>query len=277
MTTPVPTIPVHDASDPRIGDYLNIRDADLQSRRGAFIAEGRFIVRTFLSGSRFKCRSVLVTPLALESIADALNEAAECPPVFTASQAVMNQVAGFDVHRGCLAVGERGEALSESALLAHIPAGPAVVLVLEGLTNHDNVGGIFRSALAMGASGVLLSPSCCDPLYRKSIRVSMGAALHLPFARSGPLNQSVQSLKAGGFTIAALHTGADAVDIHDYALRAAAHRRIALLVGTEGAGLSEPATAAADVRLRIAMRPEVDSLNAVVACSIALHRLGPLA
>jgi tRNA G18 (ribose-2'-O)-methylase SpoU len=273
--------------DARLDEFRNVRDADLLGRRGVFMAEGRFVVRTLLTQSPLRCRTVLVTPPAWESVRDALEAAAagpNPPEVLLASQEVMNTVAGFDIHRGCLAVGERPGASTMESVLAAAPAppAPAGIVVLENLTNHDNVGSIFRSALALGASGVLLSRGCCDPLYRKSIRVSMGAALRLPFASIPDWAEAMAVLKGAGFTVAALATGAGSQDLDVFASGAAAgaaagssvrSRRIALLVGTEGEGLSAEALASADVVLRIGMVPGVDSLNAGVAAAVAMHRL----
>lgn len=282
----MPPIPITNPDDPRLEDFRNVRDADLLGRRGVFMAEGRFVVRTLLTQSPLRCRTVLVTPPAWESVRDAVEVAAarpNAPEVLLASQEVMNTVAGFDIHRGCLAVGERPIETTVDSVLAVAPTPPshAGLVVLENLTNHDNVGSIFRSALALGASGVLLSHGCCDPLYRKSIRVSMGAALRLPFASIIDWSAEIAMLKAAGFTVAALATGAGSHDLDTFASDVGSQpldrsRRFALLVGTEGEGLSPAAIASADVVLRIGMVPGVDSLNAGVAAAVAMHRLFPI-
>jgi tRNA G18 (ribose-2'-O)-methylase SpoU len=281
--SPLQPIHITTPDDVRLDEFRNVRDADLLGRRGVFMAEGRFVVRTLLTQSPLRCRTVLVTPPAWESVREAVEAAAagpNPPEVLLASQEVMNTVAGFDIHRGCLAVGERPAALTVQSVLAAVPAPPnaAGIVVLENLTNHDNVGSIFRSALALGASGVLLSRGCCDPLYRKSIRVSMGAALRLPFASIPDWAAGMAVLKGAGFTVAALATGEGSLDLDVFASGAAAElsgrpRRIALLVGTEGEGLSPAALASADVILRIGMVSGVDSLNASVAAAVAMHRL----
>lgn len=260
--------------DPALDDYRNVRDADLLGRRGVFMAEGRLVVRTLLSASPMSCRSVLVTPPALDSLRDVLTPGAPgAPPVYLADQQLLNRVAGFDIHRGCLAVGVRPPETPLAEFLARLPPGPSCVVVLENLTNHDNVGGIFRSALALGAAGVTLSPACCDPLYRKAIRVSMGAALRLPFARAINWPGELDLFRRHGFEVIALATGREAVDLESFAVSGSRPARVALLVGTEGDGLSPAAAALSDAGVRIAMSPGVDSLNAVVAASIALHRL----
>ncbi len=269
---------IESADDPRLGEFRDVREADLVGRRGLFIAEGRLVVRTLLTASRLRCRRVLVTPVALESIRDALQACADAPEVLVAPQAVMNAVVGFDIHRGCLAVGERPALVAGSDWTSILPPENerAGVVVLENLTNHDNVGGVFRSALALGARAVLVSPGCADPLYRKAIRVSMGAALRMPFGIVEDWPGGLLELKRRGFGLVALSTGVGSVDLDLFARGldgGAPPERMAILVGTEGEGLSAAALAAADDHVRIAMRAGVDSLNAVVAAAIAMHRL----
>lgn len=271
--------PVTTLNDPRLDDYRNVRDADLLGRRGVFMAEGRFVVRTLLTQSPMRCRSVLVTPAAWESVRGTVEftfaRDGPKPEVLLATQEVMNAIVGFEIHRGCLAVGERPRWNTANALLAAASSEPQGrgLVILENLTNHDNVGSIFRSALALGAAGVLLSPGCCDPLYRKSIRVSMGAALRLPYAAMDDWQTGIAAVKGAGFRVAALATGAGSEDLDQFARRPEYSQRWALMVGTEGEGLSEAALNAADVRLRIAMAEGVDSLNAGVAAAVAMHRL----
>lgn len=271
--------PVTTIDDPRLDDYRNVRDADLLGRRGVFMAEGRFVVRTLLTQSPMRCRSMLVTPAAWDSVRDAVEFAfardGPKPEVLLATQEVMNAIVGFDIHRGCLAVGERPRWNTANALLAAAASEPPRrgLVILENLTNHDNVGSIFRSALALGAAGVLLSPGCCDPLYRKSIRVSMGAALRLPYAVMDDWQTGIAAVKGAGIKVAALATGAGSQGLDQFARHVEHSQRWALMVGTEGEGLSEAALNAADVRLRIAMADGVDSLNAGVAAAVAMHRI----
>ena len=266
---------IESLEDPRVADYRNIRDADLMGRRGLFMAEGRLVVRTLLTQSGFRARSVLVTEPALESLRDALVPGPGGPPVYLADQGLLNEIAGLDVHRGCLAAGDRGAPFSVAEALKKAGSGASMVLALEDLTNHDNVGGLFRNALAFGAGAVVLGPRCCDPLYRKSIRVSMGAALRVPFARGEDWSQIAGALREAGFVTVALTPGADASDLDALASGAERPRRVAVLVGAEGPGLSAEALRAADLRVRIAMAPGVDSLNVATAAGIAMHRLAP--
>jgi len=262
---------LEDPTDARLDDYRAVRERDLVTRRGVFIAEGRLVVRTLLTQSRFAARSVLVNDAALPAVADAVPDEL---PVYLVPQNVLDSVTGFHIHRGCLAVGERAGIPSLDGLLGSIPADAAASLVaLESLSNHDNVGGVFRNALAFGASGVVLSPGCADPHYRKAIRVSMGAALRVPFAHAEPWADSLARLNRAGFTVVALTPAPDAVDISDVHRALSRPRRVALLLGTEGAGLSADALAASDLRVRIPMAPGVDSLNVASAAAVALHRL----
>src|SRR2546428_11494930 len=195
---------VHDVDDPRLADYRELRDGERRRREGTFIAEGRQVVRRLL-GSRFRARSVLASEAAAADLSDVL---ADGLPVYVAPEETIRRVVGFNFHRGCLAVGERGVELALDDLLdARVP------VVLEGITDPDNVGGIFRNAMAFGAGGVVLAPGCSDPLYRKAIRVSMGGTLVVPFAHAWP--GVVRRLRESGFAIVAL-TPDGACDIAEF-------------------------------------------------------------
>lgn len=264
-------IRIDDPDDPRLEDFRAVRERDLVARRGVFVAEGRFVVRTLLTESAFRARSLLVNDAALEAVRDAVPDSV---PTYLVSQPVLDSVAGFHIHRGCLAIGERAERHSLEQLLDRLPPSiPSTLVVLEGLSNHDNVGGVFRNALAFGAGAVLLSPGCADPLYRKSIRVSMGAALRVPFASATPWPESLAAITRAGFTLVALTPDPDSVDISQAAETLSRPRRVALLLGAEGDGLSEQALAAAHLRVRIPIARGVDSLNVASASAVALHRL----
>ncbi len=249
--------------------FRDVRERDLVGREGRFVAEGRLVVSALLTGTRFRARSVLVSPSAFESIRQDLEAAEQIPDVYVASVETMSSVAGFPIHRGCLAIGERLGDLRIQDLIA--PAGqPSLLVVLEDLANHDNVGSVFRNAAAFGASGVLLSPRCCDPLYRKAIRVSMASALRVPFARAGAWPNELGLLRDHAYTTVALVTDRDAIPIADHAPDAGA--RVALLIGAEGPGLDGRTALSCDARVRIPISGEIDSLNASVAGAIALHR-----
>jgi tRNA G18 (ribose-2'-O)-methylase SpoU len=262
---------IDDPGDPRLADYRDLKDAERRRRQGLFIAESREVVRRLLSGGRFRARSVLLTPPGLEALRDALTAGQPGVRVLVTRQEIVRAVVGYDFHRGCLAVGERGSEPSPPALID--PTGPRLVLGLEDLTNPDNVGGVFRNALAFEVDGVLLSAACADPLYRKTIRVSVGGSLCVPFARTNDWPGALNALRGGGYTVIALTPRQGTVDIAEFGASRPIPERAALLLGSEGAGLSAEARMAADVEVRIPMAPGVDSLNVATACGIALHRL----
>jgi tRNA G18 (ribose-2'-O)-methylase SpoU len=256
-------IRIESLADPRVAAYHNISNAEALLRGGLFVAEGRLVVRRLLENSRFRTHSVLVTATAYHALRESLDPHAF--DVFVVDQATMNGIAGFNMHRGCLALAHRPVA----TMLDRLPLARATrVVVMEGVNNPDNVGGIFRSAAAFGADAVVLGPACSDPLYRKSIRTSMAATLAVPFASAGPWPQALDVLRANGLRVLALTPAEDA-----QALETVDHnvKRIAILVGSEGEGLSDEALLAADDRVRIRMTGPADSLNVTVAASIALH------
>lgn len=273
------TVKLTDLADPRLADYAGLRHAHAHDQAraadaaaaagGTFIAEGDLVVG-LLAGSRFPTRSVLVAQRRLAGVADMLARLPGGTPIYTVEQSLMNELVGFDIHRGVLAVAERGPGLAA----ADVIAGADVLIVMEDLANHDNVGGIFRCAAALAGPrpGVLLSPRCADPLYRKAVRVSMGHALRVPFAVLDDWPGGLAAIARAGFGLIGLTPGPGAVDLREVPPRA----RAALVVGTEGPGLSAGAMgviAREGVLARIAMTPGVDSLNVMVATAVALHRL----
>lgn len=251
---------IDDPADSRLADYRDLRDAELRRTRGLFAVEGRLLVERLLTASRFRARSVLATPGMATALAPALNGV----PAWIASHEVIRAVVGFPFHRGAVALGERGEPATLESLFD-----ARTVVVLEGLADPENVGGVMRSARALGAGGVVLAPGVADPLGRKAIRVSAGAALSLPFACAARWPDDLARVRVAGFTLLALTPDAGARDI----ATVGRYARVALLVGSEGDGLTAAARALADVEARIAMTPGVDSLNVVVAAGIALHHL----
>jgi tRNA G18 (ribose-2'-O)-methylase SpoU len=269
VSSPIDSIT--DPADARIASYRAARDGRVR-QAGLFLAEGRLVVRRLLE-SRFTVRSVLATRGVLDELGDALGKR---PSVraYEASAETIRAVVGFKFHRGCLALGEEGSPIPAPTVVE--PSGPRLVLGLEDVTDPDNVGAVFRNAAAFGAAGLLLSPRCADPLYRKAIRVSMGATLALPFATTS-WRDAVAALRAAGYTVMALTPHPGAENLAAVVAAGLPSRRLALLLGTEGAGLSEATRRAADRRVRIAMAPGVDSLNVATACAIALHRLADVA
>ncbi len=264
----MPVVPVDDVEDGRLADYRTVSDPLLLRERGVFVAESRLVVRELLAHPRFETRSLLVTEAALESLGDLLEGRDDDLPIYVGSRRFLHHIAGFDVHRGCLALGIRPARSADVSL--PLPAAQRVV-VIEDVGNPDNIGGIFRNALAFGAECVLLSPRCSDPLYRKAIRVSIGATLRLPFGYVDDWPAGLERLRAAGLTLVALTPEAAAIDIAGLASRKPG--RVALLLGTEGPGLSEAAKARADLCVRIPIAPGTDSLNVATAAGIALHRL----
>jgi tRNA G18 (ribose-2'-O)-methylase SpoU len=256
------------SNDPRVVDYRDIAEHELVRSRGLFVAEGRLLVRRLIEDRRHTLRSVLVSEAAYRALEAML--AAARVPIYICEAPDFLSITGHDIHRGCLALVERPARMTVDAILASLPP-ITTVIVLEGVTNADNVGGVFRNAAAFGAGGVLLDPTCCDPLYRKAIRTSMAAVLRVPFARVDAWPDGLQALHELGFTIAALTPREPAVTIDAFA--ASRPPRVALLVGTEGEGLTQQAESVADCRVRIPIAQDVDSLNLSVAVGIALHRL----
>jgi tRNA G18 (ribose-2'-O)-methylase SpoU len=261
----LPAEAVASLDDARLDDYRNLTDAELLRTRGVFAAEGRLVVRRLLTESPLATRSVMLTATAHESMADALSLRPEIP-VYVVPQHVMDGVAGFNVHRGCLAIGEYPGARSWIDVITDA----RTIVVLEQVANPDNVGGIFRCAAAFGAEAVLLDPSTADPLYRKAIRTSMGAALVVPFARLNDWPSMLSMLREQGFAIVALAPRL-AASLVATTMEEMSDRRVALVLGNEGEGLTESAMNACEFQARIPITSRVDSLNAVSAAAIALY------
>ncbi len=266
------TEPILDLDDPRVAPYRNLRDGALARDHDRFIVEGRGNLLALLGASAMAPDSILLSERAARGLAEDFATHDPGCPVYVASQAVIDAIAGFSFHRGVLASGRRPAAEDPLRLAKRLLEGtrsPRLV-VLEGVLNHDNVGGIFRNAMGLGGDAILLCPQTCDPLYRKAIRTSMGGSLVVPFARAADFDAMLEGLSRLGYTLLALDPGAEE-DLAD--LDAAALGPSAILLGTEGEGLSKATLGRADRTLRIDMEPEIDSLNVSVASAIALHRL----
>jgi tRNA G18 (ribose-2'-O)-methylase SpoU len=260
---------IHTADDPRLASYRGLHMHGEARRDGLFVAESRQIVRQLLRSTRLGVRSVLLTDAGRTALADDLERRPDVL-AYVAPLPVLKAVVGFDFHRGCLALGERGPEPTVDDVLA---TEPHRLVLLEGVSNPDNVGGTLRVARALGADVVLLSPGCADPLHRKVVRVSMGAALDLPWARPVDWEHAIYRLRAAGFTLTALTPRGD-VDVAALGREVAIPGRCALVLGAEGDGLRETTLAECQLRLRIPMAEGVDSLNVVTACAVALDRLG---
>jgi len=254
----------------RVSDFAGLNDPELRRRlerpggdgEGYFVVEGPLVVRRLVR-SDYRVRALLVTDRGLRSLGDAL--APIEAPVYVASQAVVDAVGGFNFHRGALASADRRPlpAVATLAAAAHL------AVLIEGVNDHENLGALFRNAAAFGANAVVLDPTTADPLYRRSTRVSMGHVLGLPYTRATAWPAAIVELQALGFEILALTPASDADDVRSVEVGG----RQAVLVGAEGPGLSPPALASADRRVRVTMADGVDSLNVATSAAIVLHHL----
>ncbi|MDF2689019.1 MAG: methyltransferase [Microvirga sp.] len=259
-------IAISDPDDPRIEAYRAVKERDLLGRQHRFIAEGEVVLRVLLRQSRFEIESLLLGEGRVEGLNDALHSLPSEVPVYIANRQVMDAIVGFPIHRGILAIAKRPVMPPVEALLAGLPE-KALVVVMVGLANHDNVGGIFRNAAAFGAGAVLLDQETCDPLYRKAIRVSVGGALVVPFTRAPSADVLVQALEGASFEVIALSpSGKEVLSEVQPA------RRTALLLGAEGPGLP-PDVMARTRTVSIPMSGGFDSLNVATTSGIALHHL----
>ena len=246
-------VDVADPGDPRLDRYRSLRGRPADE--DAFVVEGVTTLRQAIAAG-IRLRSALVLPKKLAEVAGL------GIPVHVATREVFETITGYDVHRGVLVIADR----PPEPDLGHLLATARRIVAIEAITDSANVGAIFRNAAALGADAVLLDPGCCDPLLRRSVRVSVGTVLRIPFAT---LPSWPDGLRGHGFTVLALTPDPSAVPLYDVDTP----DRYSLLIGTEGSGLSPAALAAADVRVRIPMAPGVDSLNVATAAAIALYGL----
>jgi len=259
-------IAIDDLHDPRIDVYRDIRERDLVGRAGLFVAEGKVVVEKLVDSALHRPLSLLLAAKRVDALQAVIGRLGDDVPVYVASQDVIDAIAGFPLHRGILAIGRRTAAPPPDALLAACAA-RATVLVLFGIANHDNMGGIFRNAAAFGVEAVLLDADCCDPLYRKAIRVSVGATLLVPFAQIARGDKPLDLLIRHAFRPVAL-SPAGASLLTDWC----PGPRNAVLLGAEGPGL--PIDLIAQTQsLRIAMTGGFDSLNVSTTSGIVLHHI----
>jgi tRNA G18 (ribose-2'-O)-methylase SpoU len=257
-----------DPADERLADYRALTDVELRTRweppNGLFIAEGELVLRRAVKAG-YLPRSYLVDAKRVDQIADLIATAPA--PVYAAPPTVLRAITGFNVHRGVLASFHRKQSRTPPDVLA----GARRIAVLEDVNNHTNIGAVFRGAAALGMDAVLLSPTCADPLYRRSVRVSMGEVFAVPYAMFDDWPAGLDLVRGHGFTVLALTPAADAVALQR--LTEGQRERPALLLGAEGPGLSRAAMNAADVRVTIPMRNGVDSLNVAAAAAVAFWEL----
>ncbi|MFK5635426.1 MULTISPECIES: TrmH family RNA methyltransferase [unclassified Ornithinimicrobium] len=264
---------VQDPGDERLRDYLSLTDVALrrvvEPERGLYMAESDKVVRRAL-GAGHRLRSLLMTPRWVREWPDLIATAQDHgAPIFVAAPEVAEELTGFHLHRGVLASVHRPELPGLGSVLD----GARRVAVLEDVVDHTNVGAVFRSAAALGVDAVLVTPRCADPLYRRSVRVSMGTVFQVPWTRIDPWPAGVDTLRQLGFTVAALALSDDAVTLDE--LEADPPERLALVLGTEGDGLSPRTVEAADVVVRIPMGGGVDSLNVAAASAVAFWAVRP--
>lgn len=264
-------IRIEDPQDAQISEFRDIRERDLVGRRGQFIAEGTVVLRMLAAAHlqdtpRFRAEKLLLLENRVEGVAELLAQFPPEVPAYIASASVLDEIAGFHLHRGVLALGSRIEERDAAALLGSLGE-TALIGVCCGISNHDNIGSIFRNAAAFGVSALLLDETCCDPLYRKALRVSVGSVLSVPFARGGAALDLLEQVHEAGFEIWGL-SPRGSIDIRDVPRV----NRIALVTGTEGEGL--PAHIMQRFQTaRIPQMPQLDSLNAATATGIALYEM----
>lgn len=266
----MPVVELSELSDPRLNDFARHTDVELRGARGTengiFLVESLLVLERALRAGHVP-RAVLSLASSVEESIALLGAHAATVPVFTGEPELLAELTGYQVHRGVVASLERPALPSPESLLA----GARRVVVIEDVVDPTNVGAIFRSVAGIGADAVFVTPRCADPFYRRSLRVSMGTVLQVPWTRLPSWELAAPVLREAGFEVAALALTPEAVALRDYAARAP--ERVALLLGTEGAGLSPEALAHADVHVQIPMHHGIDSLNVAAASAVALYAL----
>jgi tRNA G18 (ribose-2'-O)-methylase SpoU len=270
----MPVIRIVDPADERLADYTHLTDVALRSKhepsKGLYIAESSEVIRRAVEAGH-RARSMLMAEKWLPTMSDVIDRLGGGPagvmPVYVAEPDVLRSITGYHLHRGALAAMHR----PAPAPVADVIAGARRVVVLEDIVDHTNVGAIFRSVAALGADAVFVSPRCADPLYRRSVRVSMGTVFQVPWTRMDTWPDDLDILRAHGFVVAALALDDTAVSLDDFIIDPP--ERVALVLGAEGDGLSRPALQSADVVVRVPMSGGVDSLNVAAASAVALWAL----
>ncbi len=270
----MPVIEISDLSDPRLTDYAHLTDVALKKARGTehglYLAESLLVFQRALRAGH-RPRSVLALGAsadeALEALA-VLGDEARDVPVFVGPGELLAELTGYVLHRGLIASMHRPPLPDPAGLLA----GARRIVILENVADPTNVGAIFRSAGAIGADAILVTPRCSDPFYRRAIRVSMGTVLQVPWTRVGDWTSTRTLLTEHGFHVAALALSDDAVSLRDF--DGAAHERLALVLGAEGDGLTADALGASDTVVQIPMKHGIDSLNVAAASAVAMWALG---
>lgn len=265
---------IDDPDDPRVRDYLHLTDVALRSRsepeQGLYLAESIEVIRRAVDAGH-RPRSLLMAPKWLASMDEVLRRTGAGPygeiPVYLGTESLLRQITGFHLHRGAIAAMHRPQLPSVTSVLA----GARTVAICEDIVDHTNVGAIFRSAAGLGADAILVTPRCADPLYRRSVRVSMGAVFSVPWTRMARWPDDLAQLRSLGFAIVGLDPDPGSVPLQEFGR--SRPERLALVLGTEGPGLSAQARHELDVRVRIPMSPQVDSLNVAAAAAVAFWAL----
>ncbi|MDP9838906.1 tRNA G18 (ribose-2'-O)-methylase SpoU [Neorhizobium huautlense] len=261
---------IDDPADPRIAEFRDIKERDLAGRRGRFIIEGTVVLRMAAAAhgaGAFEIEKILLLENRLDGVRDILATVPDDVPAYVASGGVLDAIAGFHLHRGILALGRRMAEPDLDSLIDTLPK-KALVVAACGISNHDNIGAMFRNAAAFGADAVLLDETCCDPLYRKALRVSVGSVLSVPYARGGSILSLLERLAERGLSIWGLSPSGQS-DLRDIPPES---QGIVLVTGTEGEGLPDTVMNRFGTA-RISQRPGLDSLNAGMATGIALYEI----
>ncbi|GAA1363714.1 RNA methyltransferase [Arthrobacter rhombi] len=271
----MPVIELESSADPRVADYVALSDAALRQRtdpgRGLYIAESSKVLRRALAAGHVP-RSFFLAPKWLDGLSDVLDAYPEVP-AFVGAPGMLEEITGFHLHRGALAAMNRPAPVPLAEVIdgaqANSTPGRSRIAIFEDMVDHTNLGAAFRSAAAIGVNAILISPRCADPLYRRSIRVSMGTVFQIPWARIDSWPADIDVLKEAGFTLAGMTLGEGAITLDE--LAAEDHQHLALVFGTEGDGLSEPTDRKLDRRVTIPMMGGVDSLNVAASAAVAFY------
>ena len=269
----MPIISIDGTSDPRLADFEAVPDPELLRSRNQFVVEGRFAIQTLLREPRFHLRALLLTKNTFRILARELSgQLLETVLVYITSAANF-KIGGYDFHRGYLALVDRPEPIPVCRIISAVESRNPI-LALDRIGNPDNIGGLFRNAADFSVEAVLLGPGCCDPLYRKAIRTSIGKTLQVPFSTTNEWSVTLDALRAKGYVVVALTPDQkESIELKEFLSFFENQRRVVWLLGAAGDGLSEEALDAADFRVRIPLNQSVDSLNVATAAAIALHRL----
>lgn len=262
---------ITDLQDPLLQDYVRLTDVVLRSKhepeKGLYIAESANVIATCIAAGH-QPRSFLMAERWLDSMSQILERFPHVP-VFTAAPGLLEELTGFNLHRGAMAAMHRPPLASLGDLLEKDPDGKHRIAIFDGMVNHANIGAAFRGAAALGIDAVLVTPTSSDPLYRRSLRASMGAVIQVPWTRVDSLDEALGQLHEAGYVTAALALADDAITLDEFV--AQSHTKTAVILGSEGHGLEPKTIAAASRTVKIPMMAGVDSLNVAAAAAIVFY------